>query len=268
MRSEKRVGLMASQSGQAVARVNHSQLPVAAVASMTRDTSGRGGLSSSKPIVLQSSLESRLQVRTALRGSTLFALTWKERVTPSGRRICALRASVLRTSGNACTSWPSPAVNDAKGSAYSYAQGDHNRLSLKLVGAARLASWPTPAATNADRGGDARRFKGSQSLGGRRSNLQDAVMISPWATPSARDWRDGRASQATMERNSRPLNEQAVQLLASGKTSSGSLAKTAKPGQLNPAFSRWLMGLPPEWDACAPTAMPSLRTSQRPSSKP
>jgi DNA (cytosine-5)-methyltransferase 1 len=56
-----------------------------------------------------------------------------------------------------------------------------------------------------------------------------------------------------------------VAQLTSGLTAIGSPAATEKPGQLNPAHSRWLMGYPAEWDACAPTATPSSRKSRKPS---
>ena len=111
----------------------------------------------------------------------------------------------------------------------------------------------------------------------------------PWATPSARDWRDGRASQETMDKNARPLNEQAVwnmphcprqngsdnskstylERQTFGLIPTGSNAQTGKPGafQLNPAFSLWLQGFPIEWSNCADRAMQSFHPLRRRSSK-
>jgi hypothetical protein len=48
-----------------------------------------------------------------------------------------------------------------------------------------------------------------------------------------------------------------------GLAPAGSSATTEKPGALNPAFVCWLMGFPPEWDACAPTETQSSRRSRQ-----
>ena len=57
-----------------------------------------------------------------------------------------------------------------------------------------------------------------------------------WATASARDWKNGKASQETMERNSRPLNEQVAH-------------SESKPGSLSPDWVELLMGWPLRWTA-------------------
>ena len=86
-----------------------------------------------------------------------------------------------------------------------------------------------------------------------------------WATPAARDHRHSN-STPYRDRCGRTKGEQLsnqVQLAAPGPMRSGSPAQTVKRAQLNPAFSRWLMGYPAEWDDCAPTGTRSYRKLQR-----
>ena len=77
-----------------------------------------------------------------------------------------------------------------------------------------------------------------------------------WPTPTTRDWKDGACAGANVTLNA--LLGRVVWLYGDGTASSGSL---------NPEFSRWLMGLPPEWDACAPMATPSTRKQRKSLSK-
>jgi len=260
-------------------------------ASLIRVTYGPHGSGSSASYALSISLASRLRPVTASLGSSLFRLSWKERATPSGRVIFALRASARHTSGNDCTSWPSPHGNSSTGAG---AQGREGGLNLQT--AAALAPWPTP---NAMEGGQTSRSgnrRGELLLGGAAqmagwatpakqngeggarlklntdgwNTLQTQARQTAWATPSARDSKDGRASQETMDKNSRPLNEQAVQLTDSGAMPSGSPAATERPAQfqLNPRFSLWLQGLPIEWASCGERVMRSRHPSRKRSSEP
>jgi hypothetical protein len=255
--------------GQALALVSPLATRVSAAASTTHAISGLRGSSSSKSADLQSSLESRLRARTALLGSTLFTLTWKARVTPSQRRICALRASVRHTSDSACTSWPTPMAADSTGSAYTYGSADHSKIRLKLPGAALLASWGTPTARTF--GGTPEQHLERKRLAGITPTvtvLHLQAELAAGVTPTARDWKDG-ASDGAVDTNGL-LGRVAwlAQREGTGEDVTGSLVATGNGGRLNPAHSRWLMGLPPEWDACVPTETPSRRRARRNSSAP
>jgi hypothetical protein len=289
-----RDGLTIGRSGPAHAPVSLSAAQARAEGRRTRVTFGRSSGASYASAALQSSLESRLRRRLAGCGSPLFSLTRKHWPIAQQAPICALRASGRRISDNGsisswptCTlhdaerggqakramgetrhgsnlqdfallaswptpcqqdgpkggpsqgvdrlpaaaalaSWPSPITTDAKGVPYTYSQGNHDRPALTLLGTARLASWLTPTCGSENSLRGVGQDPEKRKAGGHSVNLQDQVT------------------------------------LASGPNATGSPAATEKPGQLNPAHSRWLMGYPPAWDDCAVTAMPSFRKSRRP----
>lgn len=72
------------------------------------------------------------------------------------------------------------------------------------------------------------------------------------ATPTARDHRSIRASEATHLRNSRPLSEQIGRLYRDD----------SRPLSLNPAFLEMLMGVPVGWTGHASSATASSRSRQ------
>jgi hypothetical protein len=192
-----------------------------------------------------------------LLGSTLFKLTWKQRDTPAQRLIYALRASVLRTSGkdsglSPCDpkkSWPTPLASDSRGSA--------GRGKKELPNIAKLTYWATPTTidNNQVRGQGA-----AANASQRGTTLGGAARLTHYPTPRANEY---KANHQPPNRQGGNTLNQVCQLMDSGETQNGSPAKTENIGQLNPSLSRWLMGLPPEWDDCAPTEMPSSRKRQK-----
>jgi len=185
------------------------------------DISGPFSIASSSSAVLQLSLESKLRAALDVNGSPEYALIWSTWDMPLGPPICRLRASAPHTSGSDCS------------------------------------GWPTPAVTNAHRGGMIERTTG------RRRNLQDSALLAGWATPTSRDHKSdrNRKGEANWGTKGRPLTRQ-VLWTDPGATLSESIAGTGGSGALNPAFSRWLMGFPTAWDACAPMATRSSRKLQ------
>ena len=224
MRYVNQDGLTVDLFGRVVAHANLLAQQATGGASPTSATSGLSGSISSASVALQLSLVSKLKARLTTDGSTLFKLTGKEKTTPAGRLVYRLAALARRTSDNDSGSWPTPIVGDITGG-------------------------PRPP--------DSRR--------GPAPGLQAAAHLTSWPTASARDWKDTSGMSLTGTNPDGSTRSRLDQLpRVAGLTAIGSPAATAKPGQLNPAHSRWLMGLPPEWDACAPTVMPSSRKLRKP----
>jgi hypothetical protein len=243
-------------------------------------------------------LESRLRALLPCDGSMEYQLTWKHRVTPLGRVICALRARAHPISDNASTGWPSPnAIPEGRGGLQTNPEKALERRAqghqLNLDDAACLTTgWPTPSASkNTKNSKDPKCMKegGVQSSladaawltgwgtprvttnggipcpehTGKGSRLEDQAALAGWVSPTSQDGSRGSLPPRPQD-SGVPLSQQVAML---GETTGSSTASTAKRGALAPEFSRWLMGFPAGWDSCGATAMQSSRKSQPRSSK-
>jgi len=223
MHSDKRDGQMTERSGQVVAPANLSARQAQKLGLMTSGTCGPTSTGSSASADLQSFMESRLQARTRTLGSTLYVLTWKPWVTPSGRSRLRQRASAPRTRESVRTGWPTPTTRDWKDG-----KGCDNVPANALLGrVVWLAGWATPTTLHNKR---------TEAFAAGRTPTPSEVL--PTCQPA--------------------------RLTATGKLLTGSSAGMSSGGPLNPAHSRWLMALLPEWDACAP--METLSMLSKPES--
>lgn len=268
----EQAGPMTDLSGQPLALANLSARQARQAGLLTSGICGLTSTTSSPSADLQSSLESKLRAKLSNLGSTLYTLTWKPWITPLGPSRSRLRASVRRISATDSTGWPTTKVTDMNGPGNSA----NRQGGMALHTCAQLVAWTTPTTRDhKDTPGMVAQRDGKDRL----DQLPRQAYLAAWPTPNAGTPQSLRGKGQDPEKRREQgrqvdltgavrylIHEAPARLTACGVLLTGSSAGTESGGQLNPAHSRWLMGLPQEWDDCAPTETLLTLRRRKPSS--
>lgn len=217
-------GLTTANCGQEALRASRSLLQGEVLPRPIQGTFGPTCFASQVPEGPLSSWENRLRQRLARIGSTECVLTWKASATPAGQPLSRLVPSTRPIGGTDFGLWPTPTHCMSKGS---------SRAALTR--------------------------KSGRSRAGDRLD-HSALALAMWPTPrSCSSMAANITPEAAAKAHTRPPNLESI----IGAQAFSESAGTESYGALNPQFPCWLMGFPPEWDACAPTETQSSRRSRR-----
>ena len=204
-RCDSPVSLTTTLFGRALAPASLSAAQARVLGMTMSGTYGGRGSSSFLSAVLQRSLASKLQARTASSGgSILYRLTWKGRGISPRQQICALRASGHRTSDKDSTllaGWPTCLVRDgdkldATPPAIEKRIRDKREIGLAMVARmTSLAGWPTATARDHKDGAECPNVPINALLG-------RAVWLAGWPTPTVGNATGGQ-SMANMSSTGR-----------------------------------------------------------------
>lgn len=280
--SELPDGLMTNRSGPDHVPANLSARQAQALGLMMSGTCGPTGTGSSSSVDLKLSLESRLQAKTAWGGRTLYRLTWKRRVTPSGLSIPALRASGHSTSGSASTlqprisdlpnvrhgvkwcgdmtGWVSPNARDWKDTGQPRDRQDGTKRLDQVSRQAHLAGWGTPVAQPAN--GTPERFQERKreaiargvQMGDSVTDVQMQAMLAGWPSPTKGNADGSQAAKDATSTGRRPDGSKATvalnpvaQLAGWPTPMAGTPAQNGNNAAGNNDYSRAVVGALSGW---------------------
>ena len=219
-------------------RASHSALPDGNKPNRIPVTCGHTSVTS-WPISGQGSLFSRMSPTIYDWASNKSMMTYEAWVTALRRACLRRKKSVLRTSANDCSSWPTPRAQEPGSTSPGYRKG--------LSETAR--QWLTPRASETSE----RQDTCLKRMADRTDNAYGSLttQATTWPTPLSRDWKDSPGMKKR-ETGQTSLAETAFQLGRQDHETSkhGDLSQL----RLNPLFTEWLMGWPTGWTGSASVA--------------
>lgn len=268
--SNSPAGLKIDHAGPALAPVKVFPAPGKAMESTIRDISGLLGSGLSVSADLNGFLANKLKQQLSTVGSMEYVMTWKEKVTPRGRRYWAHVASPRPTSGSGSTGWRTPnAMPENRGGLQTNPQKALDRAQqghqVNLDDQACMAGWPTPMAAspateNYNEAGDSCNNGSNGGPSQANGALSADAALAGWCSPTAQDGNRGNKPPRPHDTGI-PLSQQVV---ASGAITNSSPAPMEKRGGcLNPAFSLWIQGYPVSWMKAGVKAMAQFVRSRK-----